>query len=138
MQIERVEDMVVYQRAMELWEAINALRKRPEFLQDLRLRDQLADASDSVVSNIAEGFEQPTDRAFANYLYVSKASAAEVRTRLLLAFKRGYLTEGEHHLRCDLAEQVGRLATGWIKYLLRSDRRDRGINRRSEPTGRRS
>jgi four helix bundle protein len=52
---------------------------------DQRLRDQIRDASDSMLSNIAEGFEQPTDRAFARYLYISKGSTAELRTRLYRA-----------------------------------------------------
>ncbi len=52
------------------------------------LRDQIKDATDSVVSNIAEGFEQSTDRGFARYLYISKGSTAEVRTRLALALER--------------------------------------------------
>jgi four helix bundle protein len=62
--------------------AVNAIIGRSGFERDRRLRDQVKDASDSMLSNIAEGFEQPTDRAFARYLFTSKASTAEVRKRL--------------------------------------------------------
>jgi four helix bundle protein len=57
--------------------------------------EELQDASDSILSKMSEGFEQPTDRAFARFLYVSKASTAEVRTRLARAQKRGLLGRTE-------------------------------------------
>src|SRR5574342_837622 len=81
MRAKCVEDLQVWQRAMDFWRAINAILDRPGLLRDRPLRDQLSDASDSIVSNIAEGFEQPSDRAFAKYLYTAKASTAETRTR---------------------------------------------------------
>jgi four helix bundle protein len=96
---------------------------------DQRLRDQIRDASDSMLSNIAEGFEQPTDRAFARYLYISKGSTAELRTRLYRARNRRYITEDEYKSRKALANEVGRMLTGLIKYLLKSDRKRRGLGK---------
>lgn len=76
-----LEELLVYQKALQMWDAVNAILKAPKLQQDLRLHSQIRDAS------------EPTDRAFARYLFISKASAAEVRTRLLLAKKRGYIPE---------------------------------------------
>ena len=81
------------------------------------------------MSNIAEGFAQPTDRAFANYLYISKASVAEVRARLKLAFERRYITKHEFDVRDSLADEIARMSTGLIRYLIKSNRRRRGIGR---------
>jgi four helix bundle protein len=132
--VERVEDLKLWQRAMEFWRAINAFIDRPAFLTNRRLRDQLLDAADSVVSNISEGFEQPTDRAFANYLYTSKASAAEARIRLKLACERGHISQ-EEFSRCHaIGEEVARMATGLIKHLVKSNRRGRGLGRTPGPT----
>jgi four helix bundle protein len=133
--VERVEDLQVWQRAIELSRAITAIIDRPGFLADRRMREHLLDAADSVVSNIAEGFPQPTDRAFANYLYTSKSSTGEIRARLKLSLERHYLSEEEFKRPYALAEEVARLATGLIKYLLRSNRRGRGLNLRP-PRGR--
>jgi len=69
---QRVEDLKVWQRAREFCVAVDAIINRAGFQRDRRLRDQLRDATDSVVWNIAEGFAQPTDRAFAKYLFTSK------------------------------------------------------------------
>jgi four helix bundle protein len=130
---ERLEDLKVWQRAKEFWTAINEILDRPALQKDRRLRDQLSDAADSMVANISEGFEQPTDRAFARYLYISKASTAEARTRLSVAENRSYITDNEFKARDALGDEVARMTTGLIKYLIKSDRRDRGLGSRHRP-----
>ncbi len=127
--VKRVEDLLVYQRADELWDAVTAILKAPGFRQNLRLHSQIADAADSVISNIAEGFEQPTDRAFARYVYLAKGSAAEVRTRIRASWKRGYISVEECQKPVDLATEVTRMCTGLAKYLLRCNRKDRGLGK---------
>ena len=127
MKFKKVQETKLWLRAREFSRAINEVLDRPGFRGDRRLRDQLRDASDSIVSNIEEGFEQPTDRAFAKYLYVSKASTAEVRGRLKLAAHREYITKMELHERDEIGDEVARMTVGWIKYLRKSDRRDRGL-----------
>ena len=129
----RVEDLKVWQRAQEFWVAVNAIIDRSGFQRDRQLRDQVKDAADSILSNIAEGFEQPTDRAFARYLFISKASTAEVRKRLLMACHRGYITREEFESRNELGDEVARITTGLIKYLVRSDRKDRGLGPNPRP-----
>jgi four helix bundle protein len=94
--VRNVQDLVAWQRANQFWEAVNPLLDRPGFRNDPRLRAQLGDALDSVLSNITEGFEQPTDRAFAKFLYNAKGSTAEARARLLIARKRRFITQEEH------------------------------------------
>ena len=121
-----VEDLHLYQRARELVVAVTAILERPAFQRELDLRDQIRRAADSVVSNIAEGFAQPTDRAFAGYFFC-EGSNAEVRARLRPACDRRCLTDAEV-AECDrLADQVAAMTTGLVKHLVRSNRRNRGI-----------
>jgi four helix bundle protein len=129
-----VEDLKVWQRAQEFWIAVNALVDRSGFQRDRRLREQVKDAADSVVSNITEGFEQPTDRAFAKYLFTSKASTAEVRKRMQMACHHGYITQDEYAACNELGDEVARMTTGLIKYLIKSDRKDRGLGRPQKST----
>jgi len=75
-----LEELLVYQRALEGAAAISAIVGRDSFKHDPRLRDQLASASASVAFLIAEGFEQSTDRYFAQYVYRARGSSREVRT----------------------------------------------------------
>jgi four helix bundle protein len=126
---QRVEDLKLWQRADELWDAINALLGRPGLKRDLRLRNQLSDASDSIVSNIAEGFEQSSDRGFVRFLYIAKSSNGEARARLRQARKRGHSTETEWKRPAALSEEVARMITGLIKYLLKSNRKNQRLGR---------
>jgi four helix bundle protein len=128
---QRLEELKVWQRAMDLWRAVNAIIDKPGLLADSKLREQIADAADSMVSNIAEGFEQPTDRAFSRYLYISKASTAEVRGRLMLAREKGHITPDEFAGCNAVGDEVAALTTGLIKYLVKSNRRDRGLGSKS-------
>ena len=121
------EELLVWKKGLELWEAVNPLLDLPGFGKDYDLRNQIRDAIDSVVANIPEGFEQPTDRSFAQYLYRSKASAAEVRGRLLLAWKRGYITPSDYAKCSALAVELAKMLTGLIKYLRKCNRKDRGL-----------
>ena len=84
MQFEKVEDLKLWERADQFWVSVAKILERPCIRQRRKLYEQLSDAADSILSNIAEGFEQPTDRAFAKYLYTAKGSTAEVVTRLKL------------------------------------------------------
>ncbi len=126
-------DLLVWKKTLELWDAVNTLLDRPAFGRDYDLRQQIRDAIDSIVANIPEGFEQPTDRSFAQYLFRSKASAAEVRGRLLIAWRRRHI-EPQDYARCSaLALELSRMLGGFIKYLRNCDRKDRGLGNRTDP-----
>jgi four helix bundle protein len=96
----------------------------PSFNRDLRLREQLASSSASVAALIAEGFEQSTDRFFAQYLYRSRGSSREVRTQLVVACQRRHIDDAE---RAALGEVRGiaKMSTGLIRHLEAEDRRHR-------------
>jgi four helix bundle protein len=78
------QDLVVWQRAMELSEAIYRLTKT--FPQDelYGLTSQLRRASVSIASNIAEGRGRGTDGEFRQFLNIAQGSTYEVQTQLLL------------------------------------------------------
>jgi four helix bundle protein len=51
------------------------------------LQDQMQRAAVSIPSNIAEGSERKSATEFVRYLYISKSSAAELRTQLHILSK---------------------------------------------------
>jgi len=75
---------------------------------------------------MAEGFEQSTDAGVANFLCMAKGSVAEAVTRLKSAQRRGWLTAEECNQCAAMADEIGRMLGGWIKYLARCDWKDRG------------
>src|SRR5205809_7308766 len=116
-----VEELLVYQKALAAAHEISAFIERPAFRRDPDLSSQLNRASIRVVSDIAEGFEQKTDRAFARYLYDSKGGAREIRVQLEIALGRGYLTAGEKERFAGSYEEVSRMLSGLIDHLSKED-----------------
>ena len=88
-----------------------------EFKKDFDLVRQIRRASISISSNIAEGFERNTDKEFIYFLYVAKASAAEVRSQLYLALDLNYITKIEFDDLFENVSDISKLISGFIKYL---------------------
>ena len=125
MRFERVEELQVWQSARRFVEAVSALTRGSAFNRNLRLRDQIDNCADSILSNVSEGFGQGTDRAFARYLFIARGSCSEARAHLSVAEIRGCLSPEVGSALSQDADQIGRMLTGLINYLLRSDRKRR-------------
>ena len=124
---QTLDDLLIWKKALEFSEAINPLLDRPEFGKDRDLHDQIRDAIDSVVSNMSRGIRRLTDRAFARSLYYAKASAAEVRGRLYIAWRRAYIGADDYRRATALGTELCQLLTGFIKFLYRCNRKQRGV-----------
>jgi len=120
MRVSRVEDLVVYQKALAAADAVSALLKRPDFSKDFDLKDQLGNSSSRVPALIAAGFEQKSDRHFAHDLHLAKGSAKESKMHLRVAMTRGYASESAR-LAGDY-EEIKRMLDGLIEHLERDDR----------------
>lgn len=69
------------------------------------------------MANIAEGFSRRSEREFAQYLFVGKASAAELQSHLYIALSRAYLTEDDFNRVYDLLDHYSRQVSNLITYL---------------------
>jgi four helix bundle protein len=126
MQVNSVEQLQVWQASRRFVAALSAVTRCGSLSSDQGLREQIDTCADSIVSNIAEGFEQGTDRGFARYLCIARGSCAEARAHVSVAQMRGYLTsDTADELRKDGAE-ILRMLTGLVNYLFRSGRKFRG------------
>ena len=128
-----VLELQVFQRALAASDALFAILQSTRLRQARDLGAQLDRASTRVVSDIAEGFEQKTDRHFARYLYDARGGAAEIRVQLLIAQSRGLISDDEHRAVAGRYEEIGRMLTGLIRYLEQADRRDRHKKEKGEP-----
>jgi four helix bundle protein len=120
-----VEDLQVYQKAVEASARIADILERDGFKRHLRLRDQLGAASERVISSISEGFEMSTDKHFAQYCYRAKGSSREARSQLLVARQRRIISEREQAVISAQYEEIAKMLTGLIKHLEREDRKHR-------------
>ena len=125
MNISRVEDLQVYQKALAAADAVSALLEHWEFSKDFDLKDQLGNSSSRVPALIAEGFEQKTDRYFAHYLYVAKGSAKESKTHLIVALSRRYVSANDAARLGGDYDEIRRMLNGLIEHLERENRQNR-------------
>ncbi len=107
--VGKFEDLVAWQKARELTQAIYAVTNNGAFSKDYGLRDQIRRASVSIMSNIAEGFGRGSMNEFHQFLVVSKASCAEVQSQLYVALDAGYIDETMFKKMSDDANEVARI-----------------------------
>jgi four helix bundle protein len=123
MQAKNVDELQIFQRATLLARAVSALGGR--LRNHRRLRDQLLDSAGSIPANIAEGFGQGTDRAFARYLAIAAGSSEELRVHLRALQDLGLLDEGRAAELLDESRELTNMLRGFVRYLHRCDRKDR-------------
>ncbi len=110
--VERLEDLIAWQKARDLARAIYQITQEGAFARDFGLARQIQRAAVSIMSNIAEGFERSGRREFHQFLSTAKGSCAEVRSQLYVAFDIGYLMKSEFQRLLAQAEEVGRVVGG--------------------------
>lgn len=113
--VEKFEDLVAWQKARELTKEIYKVTSIGEFSKDYGLRDQIRRASVSIMSNLAEGFERGKLTEFHQFISISKASCAELRSQLYVAWDVGYLSKEDFKNLMLQAREVGKIIGGLRK-----------------------
>ena len=86
-------------------------------ITDYGFKDQIQRASLPISNNIAEGFERHSSKEFVRFLSISKGSAGEVRSMILLGSRLGYFEDHEtKHLLTDVIE-ISRIISALMKSL---------------------
>jgi four helix bundle protein len=115
--VKRFEELDVWKRARALANVIYDMTDGDIFKRDFVLRDQIRRAAISVVSNIAEGFENRTQAMFIEYLGRAKASCGELRAQLYLACDRKYIPQDQLDKSLSEAEICSRQIASLSHYL---------------------
>jgi len=112
MRLDRFEDLIAWQKARVFTSEIYRVSRLDQFARDFGLVSQIRRASVSIMSNIAEGFERRGRGEFHQFLSVAKASCAEVRCQLYVAYDVGYIDEATFHQLLAQGEEIGRIIGG--------------------------
>ena len=126
MTYDRFEDLPVWQKAADLYEATEDLLENESFHASRGFRDQLDRASLSVSNNIAEGFERGTTNELLAFIYIARGSAGEVRSMLCLKERRARKANWPANLKSEIsnlksvAESCSRQLRGWADSLQNS------------------
>jgi len=110
--IVRFEDLIAWQKAKTLAREIYQVTRQGDFAKDFGLSGQIQRAAVSAMSNIAEGFERGRQGEFRHFLSIAKASCAEVRSQLYLAFDVGYLKQASFEDLLARTEELSRILGG--------------------------
>ena len=117
----RFEDLPVWQRARELDKRVFAAANDILMNKDFGLRNQILNASGSIMDNIAEGFERSSRLECVNFLSFAKGSAGEVKSQLYRSLDRQYITEELFTELSVEVDEVCKMLMGFIEYLNRTE-----------------
>ena len=114
---KRFEDLDVWNVSRELANLIYSFGREGALSKDYGFRDQIQRAAVSVMNNTAEGFERGSNKDFAKFLFIARASAGEVRSMLYLALDQRYITAEQFKEAYELCVRESQLCWGLIKHL---------------------
>ena len=121
-----LEELPIYDEVQKFWVAVNDILQTPALRRNRKLHEQIETANDSMDANMKEGFEQPTDAAFSNFVFTAKGSTEEVIARVRQAHRKRLITDDQLAQVVQLGVPLGKMMGGFIKYLSASGFTDRG------------
>jgi len=119
--IERFEDLDIWKEARLLSKEIIWLSKNTELKTDYKLRDQIKNASGSVMDNIAEEFERDGNLEFRQFLSIAKGSAGESRSQLYRIYDSEYISEEELSSLVNRYLNLSKRIANFIIYLNKNE-----------------
>lgn len=77
-----MEELEIWQLARVFAKDIGQILKTKAFDHEFGLKQQMKNASGSIMDNIAEGFGRGSKNEFVNHLTIAKGSTEELRSQL--------------------------------------------------------
>lgn len=111
------KELIVWQKSIDLVDKVFMATDNFPSDQRFSLTQQLQRCILSVPSNIAEGSARGTRKEFVYFLHIARGSLAEADTQLIVAQRRGYLSDIDYKEINTLADEVGRMLTRLIQKL---------------------
>jgi four helix bundle protein len=110
--VRRFNDLIAWQKAMDLVEEIYRATKQFPKEEMFGLTSQLRRAAVSIPSNIAEGQSRRSSKEFVQFLSIAQGSLSEVETQLLIAMRLQYIAEERSHGLLQQVAELGRILNG--------------------------
>ncbi len=93
--IESHRDLLVWQKGMDLVEAIYRITQKLPSHEQFGLISQLRRAAVSIPSNIAEGYGRHSSGSYRQFLSTSRGSLLELETQIELCVRLNYLIQSD-------------------------------------------
>ena len=111
----RLEDLVVYQLAMEIGDEVFAIVDQWENFHKWTTGKQLMEAADSMASNISEGYGRYFYKENKQFQYYSRGSQSETKTWLQKARNRNLIDNDTHLQLLSKLDELGKRLNNYIK-----------------------
>jgi four helix bundle protein len=111
-------DLLIWKRSRAWSKDIFWRTQEGSFARDQRLTVQINDSSESVMSNIAEGFGRGTQEEFVIFLGYALGSLMETQSHLCAAYDRKYLTKDEFGKYYAGGNELRKMIIGFIRSMI--------------------
>jgi four helix bundle protein len=112
MSVQHYRELIVWQKAMNLVEAVYRATNQFPKTEIYGLTSQIRRAAVSVPSNIAEGQGRNSTRDFLHFLSMAQGSLMEVETQVTIAKRLDYIQDQAESDLLGATAEVGRLLNG--------------------------
>ncbi|MEN9729393.1 MAG: hypothetical protein RLZ91_510 [Bacteroidota bacterium] len=109
MKIKKFEDLLVWQKAVELTVDLYACLEK---VNDFGFKNQIQRASLSISNNLAEGFERGSDRDFKRFLFIAQGSCSEVKSMLYVGVRLKYIRTDSYIELNQRVVEIGKMLFG--------------------------
>lgn len=124
MAIQNYQELIVWNKAMDLVTEVYALCKLLPKEELFALSNQMRRAVVSVPSNIAEGQQRMSAREFIRFLGIARGSNGELQTQLLICTRLSYLSKEQIHCALTLSYEIAKMITALIRSLEKTEVRN--------------
>jgi len=114
---KRFEELPVWQAARDLCQEVFKILTMTNLGRDFALKDQIWRAAGSVMDNIAEGFDDGSNKEFLRFLGYAQRSCGEVQSQLYRALDCGYIDKLQFESLYNLAAKCRKQIKGFRRYL---------------------
>jgi len=115
--IESHRDLLVWQKSMDLVEAIYRITQKLPPSEQFGLISQLRRAAVSIPSKIAEGYGRQSTGNYRQFLSISRGSLLELETQIELCVRLEYLTKVEAATIVSDITEISKMLTSLISKL---------------------
>lgn len=115
------EEIDAWKKARTLCHTIFNIIKSSDLKNDFALKYQISRSSGSIMDNIAEGFDRGGNKEFIQFLFIAKASNAELISQLYRILDRNYIQQNEFLELMNISNEIGKMIQGLANYLKQSN-----------------
>lgn len=93
MGMQSYKELKVWKKGVDIVDLVYEATNRFPAKEKFGLAAQMQRSAISIPSNIAEGFARHHTKEYVQFCYVALGSCAELKTQLVIAKRRGYISE---------------------------------------------